>query len=993
MEEDKPHNAGKGEASAISKDKLIGRSSTDFEQGLSQNEAEKRLQEFGLNAVPKIRLNLFKAYVAPLLNWLISIYLIISTILALLAFFILPRIYGQVFQWLVVIAINAVLIIIQHIRAQIKLEALQELSPLESKVIRDGKIVVIPSKQIVPGDIIMLNAGDKVPADARIISSSYLKVNEAALTGESEEVEKCADNTAEVTHITSNSMNLIFLGTFVTAGSALVAVLKTGKETQLAKISRNVEKQNVMQTTLQIKINKLAKYLGFAVLAYLSIALAHQGVLIYLNHVLHQDIVYDVDLIARTVARNLITAMSIMPINIPLLTTIILLAGVLAMAKHKVIIQDLNSIESLGRVSILCADKTGTMTKNEMTVKWICFPSIKSNDLLYGVTGSGYEPEGKIIEINESIGLKDIAAQTPETVGGNVVRIHSGMLLEHLLVSGILNNDSMSIRGSTSASVTVAEKEKSAVKVIGDATDSSLSILFDKSGLSLEDYKLQFKEILSCPFDSNFKRMSKVFINKDGEYITFTKGATETILPLCNFIVEDAINNVREFKGRDKEIIFKKVNILASSGYRIISFAFRKSGILDTIQRERNSIERDLTYLGFVAISDPLREDVRESVAEAKGAGIRTVMITGDNPATAKTIAEQAGIFNQNDLITEGQSIESLSEDEFIRTSVFARISPEHKKIIVDRYRRQGHIVAVTGDGVNDVLALSEADVGVAMGVTGTDVAKESADMVVSDDSFSTIITGIREGRGLFEKIRTIIFFYIAVNLAEALVYFGASFLPGFYLLNASQQIYIFMTAHAIPPFAIIIDQLSGVIMKEKPRNTEDIFTKRLIIALFLFSISLASILFITYYATVSGLIPVFAENKLGYVPNFSVSNFLNPIDWAQAKARTMLLTVVFIAECTLVISLRRMNKSIFKILRENNFWVIWLLILSVPIAHLTLMYIPSIQSFLFSYFSINLEIIHLSFIDWIVAIVLGLIPVTALEVYKMRLERQGLFF
>ncbi|MGD0330074.1 MAG: cation-transporting P-type ATPase [Nitrososphaeria archaeon] len=991
MEEDKPFNAGKGEASAISKDKSIGRSSTDFEQGLSQNEAEKRLQEFGLNVVPKIRPNLLRSYVSPLMNWLISIYLIISIILALLAFFIRPRIYGQVFLWLVVIAINAVLIIVQHFRAQINLEALQKLSPSESKVIRDGKIVVIPSEQIVPGDIIMLSAGDKVPADARIISSSYLKVNEAALTGESEEVEKYADNTTEVTHITSNSSNLIFLGTWVTAGSALVAVLKTGKETELAKISRNVEKRNVMQTTLQTKINKIAKYLGFAVLAYLAIAFAHQVVLIYLNHVLHQNIVYNADLIARTAERNLTTAMSIMPINIPLLTTITLLSGALAMAKHKVIIQDLNSIESLGRVSIVCADKTGTMTKNEMTVKWICFPSTESNDLLYGVTGSGYEPEGKIIEINESIGLKDIAAQTPETVGVNVVSLNSGMLLEHLLVSGMLNNDSTSVISRSSASV--AEKEKSVVKVIGDATDSSLSILFDKSGLNLEEYKLQFKEILSFPFDSNLKRMSKVFVNKDGGYVTFTKGATETILPMCNFIVEDAINNVREFKGRDKEIVFKKANILASFGYRIISFAFRKSGTLETIQRERNSIERDLTYLGFVAISDPLREDVRESVAEAKDAGIRTVMITGDNPTTAKTIAEQAGIFNQNDLISEGQSLESLSEDEFIRTSVFARISPEHKKIIVDRYKRQGYVVAVTGDGVNDAIALSEADVGVAMGVTGTDVAKESADMIVADDSFSTIITGIREGRGLFEKIRAIIFFYIAVNLAEALVYFGASFLSGFYLLNAYQQIYIFMTAHAIPPFAILIEQLSGGIMKEKPRNTEDIFTKRIIIALLLFSISLAFMLFVTYYTTISGLIPVFAENKLGYVPNFSASNFLNPIDWAQAKARTMLLTVVLIAECTLVISLRRINKSIFEILRENNFWVIWLLILSVPIAHLTLMYIPSIQSILFNYFGINLEIIRLSFIDWIIAIVLGLMPVTLLEIYKMKLKRQGLFF
>ncbi len=363
-------------------------------------------------------------------------------------------------------------------------------------------------------------------------------------------------------------------------------------------------------------------------------------------------------------------------------------------------------------------------------------------------------------------------------------------------------------------------------------------------------------------------------------------------------------------------------------------------------------------------------------------------MITGDSAMTAKSIAQQVGIAQEGELAVEGQEIQSLADEEFSRTSVFARVSPEQKMIIADRYKKRNRVVAMTGDGVNDVLAISVADVGISMGITGTDVAKQSADMIIADDSFNSIVTGIREGRGIFQKIQSIIFFYIAVNFAEALIYFGSSFIPGLYLLNTWQQIYIFMMAHSIPPFALIIDKISKDVMKEKPRDTEGI-TKQQKVAFLLFSISLALMFYVVYFGTLNGIVPFFDENRNGYIPDFSPDGFLNPSNWAQAKARTMLHTVAFIAECASIMSLRRINKPIHRILKEDNYWIVWVLILLVPLAHLILMYIPQIQSMLVLILNINLDIIHLTWIDWTIAIILGLIPILSLESYKIRMQER----
>ncbi len=965
---------------------------SDLERGLSQKNADEGLKTFGSNIIPKVRQDIFGIYIAPFMNWLISIYLIVIGILIFFATFLLTHVWGQVIQWSSVITINSVLAIVQEIRAQKKLQSLQSLSAPKSKVIRDWKIVEVPSEQLVPGDIVKLQQGDRISADARVVSVSNLRVNEAALTGESQEVEKLSNFIETGSDIPQlHKKNMVYLGTYVSAGSAKVIVTATGCDTELGKISKELEEINVGEIPLHQKVNKLAKYLGIVILIYIAISFSYNMIQLYLRNALFSNGILNVHLVSTNIVRILVTAMSVMPINIPLLTTIVLLAGVLAMAKSKVVIRDPSAVESLGRVSVVCSDKTGTITKNEMAIKWIHFPTIKSNFLLYGVTGVGYNLEGKIIAADSEENLENFLRKGSEILTGDSVIVGSETVLEYLIVSGMLNNDS-SI--SEEEVKTDGKRQQGKVyKALGDATDASMLVLFNKSRLDERLYRSSFQDVQTFLFDSELRRTTKVCRRtQNNGYVTFVKGATEVVLKLCSLCVTAENKQASLLDENAKSAILDKIEPFASYGYRIISFAFKEFSELPMAdEKQRDYFEKDLTYLGFIAIMDPPREGVSESVEEAQGAGIRPIMVTGDSLQTARSIAEQVGIATKENLSVEGSQVNSLSDEEFDRTTVFARVSPEHKGAIIDRYQKQDRVVAMTGDGVNDILAISKADVGISMGITGTDIAKETADMVVADDSFNSIVVGIREGRGLFQKIRSIIFFYVAVNLAEALAYFGSSLIPNFYLLHGWQQIYIFMTAHSIPPFALIVDRLSRDVMKEKPRDDEGIFNRRLVVALALFSLSLSLMFYLAYFGTLNGIIPLFEENKMGFSPTFDPNNPLSPVNWAQAKARTMLHTIAFIAECALVISLRRINKPFFKILREDNYWIIWPFILLVPATHLILMYIPMTQLILQnSFLAINLEVIRLTLFDWIICIAMGLLPITLLESYKVWVKKCG---
>jgi P-type Ca2+ transporter type 2C len=952
---------------------------TNFETGLTQQDAQERLQRVGPNIVPKVAVNRLKLYLAPLSNWLIAVYLIVSTVLAFLALFILPQLWFQLAVWLPIIAGNIVVIVVQSIRAERGLTALQKLSNPTSNVKRDNKVVEIPSENLVPGDIIVLKQGDIIPADARIVSSQNLKVNEAILTGESYDIEKSENASVDPKErFIFQKRNNLFLGTSIASGNATALVLETGKHTQIGKVASKL-KIEAPEISLRKRINTLAKNLSYIVLIYLGFSIAYSAVTLYLSGSFPF-----VFLMAQDVSKSLITALDIMPVSIPLLVTIVLLAGALYMVKSNVIIRNLNSIESAGRVSVLCTDKTGTITQNRMTVKWVYTPNKQGEERLYCVTSPDSVFEGKIVEIGVSQDFAKAVTSLLEHQDSKPVKVEEESSLEYLLASSLLNNDTLVLEGDNGR-IKACQIDTSH-KVSSDATDIAMLCLFERTSLELKYYIERFEIVQSWSLDSESKLITKVFKDhKTNRYILFVKGATEMLLAKCDNVLSKG-HKVEVFSQENKNNVIERVELFSKLGQRIVSLALREMDNFDQ-GALREKYEKDLTFVGFVAITDPPRVGIRSAISEIKGAGIKLVMITGDSLTTAKGVAQEIGLIEGNQQVVDGSEIQSLSDQEFLNTVVFARTSPDDKRAIVSRYQDLDCVVAMTGDGVNDAQAIFAADVGIAMGATGTDVAKQAAGIVLADDSFKSIVTAIRVGRGVYEKIQNVVFFYIAISIAEALVFFGSSFVKEFFLLQTWQLIYIAITQFA-PSIALVTDKLSLDVMTEKPRGNEGLISGNRRTALIVFALSLTLMLTIAYLLALNGVTPVFDANKAGHVLSPDAFESSSAFFWEQAKARTMLLSVAIIAQSALILSLRRLNKPIYKTARQDWNWKIWPFIISVPVFHALLMYVPQIQ-YALSAIGIRFELIQLAPIDWLIVLVLGLAPVALLELTKIMMEKR----
>ncbi len=946
----------------------------DPSTGLSKTEAVKRIEKYGPNTIRKVKGSIWQVYIAPILNWLITIYLISSFALVALAYFF-PEAYSnenplaQATLWLGVVFINCIVAIFQQIRAQKKLEALEKLSAGEARVIRNGVEVKVSPDEIVPGDIIKLEQGDKIPADGRIINCSNFATNEASLTGESVPVTKFADAKVNEDAPLTDMANTVFLGTYVATGNALVIVTKTGSDTEIGKIQGELEQLNTGDIPLRKKVNMLAKYLAITAVALMTLSIfwPMYGLPLF-------GYAFDMT-IPEALSVAIIKAMTIMPINIPLLTTIVLLTGVLAMAKKGVIIRDLSAVESLGRVSIICSDKTGTMTKNEMTVKYIW-----DLENLYYVTGDGYSPRGDIFRLQDEQQVDplnlDNAVKVTDVLGWRG--------LYRIIVNGGINNDSAIEKRELPDQGTVWLP-------MGDPTDAALLTLFRKSGLNEDALHEKYRVVKEFPFDSELKRMSKICVDED-KFIVFTKGATEIILPRCTMI-----NGSKEpsyMTENDVKRIRELADSFASRGYRVISLAYRRMETLPLSEDAREQAETNLIYLGFVCIVDPPREGVKEAVEACHNAGINVVMITGDSAPTAKTIAEELGIYQANSLVVEGSDIELLSDDNFVRVNVFARVNPAHKQVIVERYQNEKKVVGMTGDGVNDALALAMSDVGIAMGITGTDVAKEAADLVITDDSFASIVKGVEQGRGLISKIRMMIYFYIAINLFESIIFFGAMFvLPEVMsLLTNWQALYLVVTTHSFPGLALVFDKTSPGVMKEKPRDSEEIITRSLakFMALHVALMALgAALIYAITYTQWLGLIPINPTNLSGYYPMFAPFEDGSPTVQPIHKAAMMMLTVFLIVESTVVLIVRRINMPITKGIREPGILRFAVLLGLIYLAHLLLMYNVAVQEILAIY-NLNFYFIPLSLWDWVICILFSLPAIIGMELYKSHLRSRG---
>ncbi|MCK5238210.1 MAG: cation-transporting P-type ATPase [Candidatus Thorarchaeota archaeon] len=958
---------------ALPLDDVLRNLNVDPNKGLSDSDAQKRLQLFGPNTIPKIKGSIWKMYLAPILNWLINIYLLSSFALVALALLFPTENseIGQALFWLAIVAVNAIVAVFQQFRAQKKLEALEKLSTGDARILRNGSEKNIAPDELVPGDIIILEQGDRIPADSRILSCSNLTANEASLTGESVPVTKDHNLSVEKNVPLTDMRNMVFFGTYVSTGAAKIIVTSTGAKTEIGKIQGTLEQLNTGDIPLRRKVNLLAKFLGIAavVLMFVSIFWA-----VYLGPLLTgSPPIQEFDAIIDTITAGITKAMTIMPINIPLLTTIVLLTGVLAMAKQGVIIRDLSAVESLGRVSVICSDKTGTMTKNEMTVKFVW-----DTESLYTVTGNGYEPTGQIMRLKDPSRFDENAPYDEVDLSDK----KSNKDLRLLLICGGINNDSEIMKKEIPG-------QGSMYIPMGDPTDAALLTLFRKSGLALSELEKKYPIEMEFPFDSEFKRMTKIC--KDGSaYIALTKGATEVIIERSSRY--SVSNKTVAMDAAMSAKILELANDFASRGYRVISLAYRKMSKLPTSKNPREETEQDLIYLGFAAIVDPPRDGVKDAVDDCHSAGINVIMITGDAAATAKTIAENLNIYNINSLAIEGSEIENLTDESFDRVNVFARVNPDHKQVIVERYQDQEKVVAMTGDGVNDALALAMSDAGIAMGIQGTDVAKEAADIIITDDSFSSIVKGVHEGRGLFNKIRMMVYFYIAINLFESIIFFGALFLlpPGFNMLTNWQSLMLVATTHSFPGLALVFDKTSPKAMEEKPRDSEDIITRQLAkfmaLGVFLMVLGAATVYFLGFTSW---------NNYLAIVPE-NLTGFYNPTsalpdgwDMQIIKATTMLLTVILLVESFLVIVIRRINLPFHKSATEPGYIRYVLLLGLIFLANLLLMYVPEVQEILFGY-GLEFYFIPLTLFDWIVCLLAALPAILGMELYKKYLRNRN---
>ncbi len=943
---------------------------TNENTGLTEVEAKKRLELHGLNEIPKVKKSIFKVYLAPLFNWLIVIYLIGALILFLAVIFLEEGNLIIVYLTLGVVLLNCVVAIIQQYRATKKLQALRQLSAPTTVVKRDGEKKQIPTNNVVPGDLLVLNQGDRIPADARIIESSNLLVNEASLTGESEPVKKLEKGTAlssEKIPI-SERKNMIFYGTFIATGNGNAITVKTGGNTEIGKISHLMEEAGTSEIPIREKMNNFGKWLGLAVLIFWF------GTLM-IKWIASQFLYFEI-------VDSLNSAMDIMPINIPLLTTIVLLTGVLFMAQKGVIIRNLASVDSLGRVSVVCSDKTGTLTKNQMCVQFVWV-----NGSIFKISGSGYNPEGDIILMDD--------IKNPKIIK-NVEKYPQ---LKLLLISGFLNNNSALVKKEIKTA-TKGQKIINKYDIIGSPTEGALNVLYQKS---IQNYNVdeEFKFIREYPFDSSIKRMTKIY-KKEKTFFSFTKGATEILIPQCKRVLYH--NKEMDLSDDLKQEILNNVNKYANMGYRILSLCYKKLDLLpENLEEGRNICESEMIYIGFVTILDPPREGVKESVELCNNAGVEVIMITGDSPNTAKAIASQISILSEGELVIEGNQIKSIkSSKEFNKVRVFARVSPEHKQDIVEKYQEQKKVVAMTGDGVNDALALNMADAGIAMGIQGTDVAKEASDMVISDDSFISIVEGIREGRGIFTRIRAVVFFYICINLFEGIFQFILFAILGFpYFLTEEyifQWIFLAITLHTFPGLVLTFDTTSKDIMKEKPRDSEEILSKNVIILLLIFGGLLAISMGVVYIICITGLYPVFPLNyefdilNAAYLFTTETMSLTSGIDLNVVKTLTMLMTTLFFSETILVLQIRRPNESLIKSVKEASNKRMYLILGFLYAVFLLLMYMPGVQVGL-AQIGINFMFMNLTALDWLICFLISLITIIPFELVKFYARKKEIYF
>ena len=753
----------------IDVDSLLLHLKTDHSKGISQGEAVQRLKEVGANEVSAgENISTWSIFLSQFKNILIVI---------LIAAVVLSLIMGHTVE---AIAISAILLFavilgfLQEYRAEKAIEALRKMAAPHATVIRDGKEMEISAKDVVPGDLIVIRAGARIPADARLVEAFNLQVEESALTGESVPAEKNIAKLEEEKLPPGDQKNMIFAGTLATYGRGRAVVVATGMRTLFGEIAEMLQTVKTSKTPLQQNLDRVGHMLARAAIV---VVLLIVGVGLLRGQPFLEMIIFGIAL-----------AVAVVPEALPAVVTISLAMGVQRMVKRHALVRRLPAVETLGSTTIICSDKTGTLTKDEMTVRRILVA-----DQLLEVSGSGYDPNGSFLQNGSAI-------QPPE----EAVKLFQAAVL---------------------ASDAQLQKDGNRWEIKGDPTEAALVVVAHKAGQEKASLDAQFPRVNEIPFTSERKRMTTLHQTPtSGSWTAYSKGAPEVILDSCSESLSSA--GSVNLEAAAKEQILQKATEMAREGLRVLGIASKQTSRLE-------DSENRMLFLGLVGIMDPPRPEAKAAVTTAKEAGIKVVMITGDHPVTAEAIAREVGILAGGRLIS-GTELDSLDDQQFLRhvqeVEVYARVSPAHKLRIITTLQATGHVVAMTGDGVNDAPALKKADIGIAMGITGTDVTKEAAAMTLTDDNFSSIVSAVEEGRAIFGNIKKYLMYLLSSNIGEIALIAGASMLGLPLPLSAVQILYVNLATDGLPALALSADPPEEDLMKQKPRNPRTgIFTRPVI--------------------------------------------------------------------------------------------------------------------------------------------------------------------
>jgi len=799
---------------------------------------------------------------------------------------------------LLIVILSGVLGFFQEYRAEKAIDALKQMAAPMARVVRNGSTLEIQASRIVPGDIILLQAGDGIPADSRLIESFILKMDEASLTGESTPVPKITDTIAKEA-LVADRKNMVYMGTSVSYGRGKAVVASTGMDTELGRIAGMLGHIEREKTPLQLNLDRLGVMIGMVtmiVVAFVSIMGVLSG--------------FDViDMFIWGVA----LAVAAIPEALPAVVTVCLALGVRRMVKRHALVRKLPSVETLGATTIICSDKTGTLTRNEMTVR-----NIYVDGRMLKVTGAGYEPVGDFMN------------------GDTLVKPEENTTHGNLLIISALCNDSELVN------------ENSTWHIKGDPTEGALTVLAAKGGIRKQEMEKKYKRIDEIPFSSERKMMTAIYSTPVGVY-AYSKGAPEVILNSCTHI--SRYGSVVEFGGDEKEHIIEVVKTMASRAQRVLAFSQKQYKASPSV----NDVEKEMVFVGLVGMIDPPREEVKTAIATCKRAGIKTVMITGDHQLTGCAVAKELGLLGKGDMALTGSELDTMDDKELVRivenVSVYARVSPAHKMRIIDALKKKGHVVAMTGDGVNDAPALKAADIGIAMGITGTAVSKEASDMILTDDNFASIVSAIEEGRNIFKNIRNFVLYGLGCHTGEVLIVLIAMLAWKELPLIAIQILWINLITDGLPPMALSVEPPDKALMLRPPRRQDEgLITKRLLF----------------YGLAVGALIAVQALLLFRWSLDVDTADIL--------KARTMVFTLIVISMMFNAFNWRSERLSLLEIGIFSNRTLLYA-VGSTILLQLLVIYSPMLNG--------PFKTVPLSLADWGIIMLLASTTLVFVEVAK----------